>query len=439
MKKLAFVALLVGLVACTGEKKKVILVDAAPETGVCNPIMQTGCNPGQKCNWIYDQVETPAMPDVMRVGHIGCEDIPASPIATDQQCSDPDGSPPVGSENCGLGHECVSGYCRKICDQQAAATATVGTCDGDHACVQYQSLFISGSATVAGVCNVLCDPWTQKAKIGANPDACGSTSQTAPTKGCYGVEKFSCSRVAPFDAANHKLPNATALTLTDRQPPAGAYSNACAPGYMAVLIAETGVTTGICDGLCAALESDTTQPDPTRMKGDPLVLAKYPTAAAPAAGEATCNPGKRGSEAGATAGSMCKFLWPYRVDRTTGMLAVTDTINTMGVCVGISHYKYDSNNSGAIDAADLLQSAAPPCNTLPKRRAPNPAANPPDPGTPLAGDDAMDFQCQKVPPPFKGADKGGTIDVSSLMKGMVLPSMIIDDGVAVPMTRHQFN
>ena len=431
MKKLAFAALLVGLVACSGEKKKVILVDAPPETGVCNPIMQTGCNPGQKCNWIYDQVETDAMPDVMRVGHIGCEDIPASPIATDQQCSDPDGSPPVGSENCGLGHECVSGYCRKICDQQAAATATVGTCDADHACVQYQSLFISGSATVAGVCNVLCDPWTQKAKIGANPDACGSTSQTAPTKGCYGVEKFSCSRVAPFDAANHKLPNATALTLTDRQPPAGAYSNACAPGYMAVLIAETGVTTGICDGLCAALESDNTPANSAveRMKGDATVLAKYPTAAAPAAGEATCNPGKRGKDPD----SRCKFLWPFRVDRTTGMLTDTPTTNTMGICQGISHYKWDSNNSGAIDAGDDFQTGtiapATPCNMLPKRTA----------ATTMSGDDAMDFQCQKVPVMFKQASRDGKINVASLMEGMVLPNMILDDSGAVPMTRHQFN
>jgi hypothetical protein len=429
MKKLAFAAMLVGLVACSDGKKKVTIidVDASTTSGVCNPIMQTGCDPGQKCNWIYDQVETPEMPDVMRVGHIGCEAIPASPIAEDQQCSDPDGSPPVGSEMCGLGHECVSGYCRKICDQQAVANA-VGTCDGDHACVQYQSLFISGSATVAGVCNVLCDPWTQKAKIGAAQDACGSTSQTAPTKGCYGVEKFSCSRVAPFDAQNHRLPNAQALALTDRVAPAGAYSNACAPGYMSVLIAETGVTTGICDGLCAALESDTTQPAAARMKGDPAVLAKYPTAPAPAAGEATCNVGKRGAEST----SMCRFLWPFRVTQA-GELAITDTIDTMGICMGISHYKWDSNASGAIDAGDDYQTGiiapATPCNALPKRTT----------TTTGAGDDAMDFQCQKVPPAFKQGRKDGTINVSSLMQGMVLPSVTLDDGGAVAMTRHQFN
>lgn len=425
MKKLAFAALLVGLVACSDGKKKVpILVDAPPDMGVCNPIMQTGCNPGQKCNWIYDQVETPEMPDVVRVGHIGCEDVPASPIATDQQCSDPDGSPPVGSENCGLGHECVSGYCRKICDNQAAANA-VGSCDGDHACVNYQSLFISGSATVAGVCNVLCDPWTQKAKIGGSPDACGSTVQTAPTKGCYGFEKFSCSRVAPFDAQNHRLPNAVALTLTDRATPAGDYSNSCAPGYAPILYAETGSMVASCNGICAALESDTTQPDVARMKGDALVLGKYPTAPAPAAGEATCNVGKRGKEQD----SRCKFLWPYRVDQTTGELTITDTTDTMGLCVGISHYKYDSNNSGAIDAADAFQIAGPECNTLPKRTA----------GDTMSGNDAMDFLCQKVPPAFKANTRNGKIDVSGLVKGMVLPSVILVDDNAVPMSRHLFN
>lgn len=428
MKKLAFAAVVIGLVACSSDKKTVILVDAPPEQGVCNPIMQTGCNAGQKCGWIYDQVESDAMPDVMRVGHIGCEMIPASPIGTDQQCSDPDGSPPVGAENCDKGFECVSGYCRKICDQQAAANAT-GSCDGDHACVQYQSLFISGSATVAGVCNVLCDPWTQKAKIGANPDACGSTSQTAPTKGCYGVEKFSCSRVAPFDAQNHKLPNATALTLTDRATPAGAYSNACAPGYMGILRSEAGSMTAVCAGLCAALESDNTAANSAvaRMKGDPTVLAKYPTAAAPAAGEATCNAGKRGS-----ANSVCKFLWPFRITQA-GELAITDTIDTMGVCFSPNFYTWDSNNDGTVTqmlgGADADQSTAPPCNTLPKATATSTGK----------ADDAMDFQCQKVPPAFKGNAKSGTINVSKLMEGRVLPPVILDDEGPLPMMRHQFN
>ena len=440
MKKLACVAMLVGLVAaCDDGKKKVVIVDidASTTSGACNPIMQTGCNAGEKCNWIYDQVETDANPDQVRVGHIGCEPIPAAPLGLDQQCSDPDGSPPVGPDMCGKGAECVSGYCRTICDQQAAEGAATGTCDGDHACVQYQTLFISGSATVAGVCNVLCDPWTQKAKIGANPDACGSVSQTAPTKGCYGVEKFSCSRVAPFDAQNHKLPNATALTLVDRQPPAGAYSNACAPGYMAILISETGSTTGVCNGLCAALESDNTTDNsaPARLKGDSSVLAKYPTAAAPAAGEATCNFGKRGQETT----SQCRFLWPYRVTQA-GELAITDTIDTMGLCFGPTHYKWDSNGSGAIDAGDTLQEdTAPKCYTLPKRRAAAGA----DPGTPGAGDDAMDFQCQKVPPQFTSNAKAKglkTINVSSLMQGMVLPSVQLIDQVSDgPMARHQFN
>lgn len=433
MKKLAFTALMIGLVACSDDPKKtVILVDAPPEQGVCNPIMQTGCPDGQKCNWIYDQVETDANPDQVRVGHIGCEPIPAAPVALDQQCSDPDGSPPVGPDPCGKGQECVSGYCRTICDQQAAAGAT-GTCDGDHACVQYQTLFVSGSATVAGVCNVLCDPWTQKAKIGANPDACGSPNLTAPTRGCYGVEKFSCSRVAPFDAQNHKLPNAQALMLVDRQPPAGNYSNACAPGYMAILRSEAGSMTAVCAGLCAALESDSTPANNAvaRLKGDPSVLAKYPTSAQPAAGEATCNQGKRGTPAD----SVCKFLWPFRVTQQ-GELAITDTIDTMGVCFSPSQYTWDSNMDGTITqmlptgpGQDQPQTTAPACNTLPKRTT----------ATTATYDDAMDFQCQKVPPAFKANAKSGTINVSSLMQGMVLPFSIVDDGSPLPMVRHQFN
>lgn len=429
MNKFAFLALMVGLAACSdGSKKTVILVDAPPEQGVCNPIMQTGCADGQKCNWIYDQVETDANPDQVRVGHIGCEPIPASPVGLDQKCSnDPDGSPPVGADPCGKGQECVSGYCRTICDNQAAGNVA-GTCDGDHACVNYQTLFVSGSATVAGVCNVLCDPWTQKAKIGANADACGSPSLTAPTRGCYGVEKFSCSRVAPFDAANHKLPNSEALKLTDRATPAGNYSNACAPGYMGILRSEAGSMTAVCAGLCAALESDVTQPDVARLKGDGTVLAKYPTAAQPAAGEATCASGKRGS-----ANSVCKFLWPFRVNETTFEVAMTDTIDTMGVCFSPQYYTWDSNHDGTtvqmLGGLDDNQSTAPACNTLPKRTA----------ATNASYDDAMDFLCQKIPPAFKGNKKSGTINVRKLMEGTVLPFTLIDDGSPLPMVRHQFN
>ena len=360
MKKLALGALFVGLVACGGgsNSTKVILADtpAADSVGVCNPLTQTGCNTGEKCNWIYDQL----MPTV--VGHIGCE--PVGTMAIGAAC----GNRAVGPDTCVKGAECVSGECKQICDNQGG----MPMCDADHACVQYQELFTDGTTTVAGVCDPGCDPLTQDLKVGTMKTACGSMDPTMPTKGCYGYAEYSCSGAAPT------VSTAVAVTLTDRVAPAGAYLNSCAPGYMGILISETGSMTGLCNGLCAALETDNTAAHTGNELGDATALAKLPTQAAAAIGNATCAPTKKGSESNTT----CRFLWIYNVD-DAGMLAITDYTDKMGVCFARNHYKYDSNGDGALTATDLN---TPACNTLPPRSA----------ATTGKYDDAADFFCQKV-------------------------------------------
>jgi hypothetical protein len=371
MKKLALGALIAGLAACGGggSSTKVMLqpdssVDG-PGTGVCSPLTQMGCNTGEKCNWIYDQL----MPTV--VGHIGCEAV--GTVAIGGAC----GNRAVGPDMCVKGAECVSGECKAICDHQGGDPM----CDADHACVRYQNLFVDGTTTVAGVCDPGCDPLTQDLKVGTNKIACGSTMPTMPDKGCYGYDEYSCSGVAPT------VSNAVAVTLTDRVAPAGDYLNACAPGFMPILISETGSMTGLCNGLCAALEVDNTAAHAGNELGDPTALAKTPTGAAAAAGNGTCAALKRGSVADGP--ETCRFLWIYNVD-DAGMLNITDYTDKMGVCFARNKYKYDSNNDGTTgNAGDL---SIPSCGTG------GGAAGLPPRSTATAGkfDDAADFFCQKV-------------------------------------------
>lgn len=368
MKKLALGALFAGLAACGGGSSKttVSLVDSAGgdgsgSSGVCNPLAQTGCNAGEKCNWIYDQL----MPTV--VGHIGCE--AAGTVAIGGAC----GARAVGPDTCVKGAECVSGECKQICDHQGGDPK----CDADHACVRYQNLFTDGTNTVAGVCDPGCDPLTQDLKVGTMKTACGSPDPTMPVKGCYGYGEYSCSGTAPT------VPIAMAVTLTDRVAPAGDYLNACAPGFMPLLISETGSMTGLCNGLCAAQEVYDSTPgvaggEVGNETGDPAASAKNPTGAMSAPGNAVCAQGKRGS---ATDGpETCRFLWPYVDVDDAGMFTMTEWSDKLGVCFARSKYKYDSNGNGMLDANDMTQ---PACNTLKKHVA----------GDMVDNDDNADFGC----------------------------------------------
>ena len=114
--------------------------DAPPSDqrkGTCDPLTQSGCNVGEKCNWIFDQL----MPTV--VGHIGCE--PAGTVPIGNAC----GTPAVGPDLCIKGSECVDGTCRLICEPHGGQP----TCDAMHACVARADLFVDGGNVVAAVCD----------------------------------------------------------------------------------------------------------------------------------------------------------------------------------------------------------------------------------------------------------------------------------------------
>jgi len=379
----------------------VTLVDApvdAPLGGPCNALTQAGCSVGQKCTWIRDQDNPP-------LGHVGCAVDPgAIGLAIGAACATPPAGP-QGYDSCVRGSVCVGGVCKQICDNQGGDPM----CDQNHACQRYAGLFEAGGVTVAGVCDPGCDPLTQSLLVGPSLLACGSTTASMPTRGCYGYDSYSC---APAGM--------TVYTLTDRMPPrtnasGNPYLNGCAPGFIPFFYAATGSTMTLCTGYCAALEIDNTPAHAGNTKGDPNALAKLPTAPAPLAGDGTCDIGKKGSHASST----CKFIWPYLTDATTGMLparfANGPLLDTLGVCQAIAFFSYDSDNDMTPDMP------FPDCSTLP----------PHVPGDLVLNDDAADWGCQKY--------SSSQFTSGSKLRNPALDDIRIGGGSPVPMLRHTFD
>ncbi|MGE0870276.1 MAG: hypothetical protein AB7P03_17050 [Kofleriaceae bacterium] len=375
MKKLALGALFVGLVAACGgggsksdknnnndNNNDIMLIDSsttpdAPVTAACNPNAQTGCQAGEKCTWITDQEEPNP------IGHVGC--VPDGTIAVGDACTE--GPPgPMGYDQCVKGAVCIAGECKTICNTGGGDPM----CDSNYSCERYSDLFEVGGTTIAGVCDPACDPLTQNLKDMDNSPACGSTNPAMPNKGCYGFDEYSC---APTGSASWPLTD-RAVPRADNGIP---YLNGCAPGFMPIFFEMTGSMKTLCSGLCAALESDNTKPA-ANAKGDAAALGKLPLEAAPVAGNATCAQGVKGSDQS----SVCRFMWQY-VLNDDGTLLPSFEMNyadTMGVCMAIAFFQYDSDGNMQPDTG------YPNCKDLP----------PPSAGTPGNFDDANDWGCYKI-------------------------------------------
>lgn len=338
----------------------------------CDPLVQATCPAGEKCAWVQDLAPTAT---TLGVGHAAC--VPDGDRAEGEACAyaNPDGT---GSSSCVRGTECVAGTCRTICDPRATAEP----CDDDHACAAYAGLFENAAGIAAGVCDVRCDPLTQRANVGAAREACGSPDPARPTAGCYrsGLD---------FTCAPHALPGRCSLTTsqrcvvgiagrcppgetceldpaglrTDRVPAlapgaASAYTNGCAPGYVPFFIERTGSTTIICAGLCAPRKTDATLA--ANVIGDPGVPAKLPLEAAPAAGNAVCAAGKKGSVPLAPAAEQqnCLYLWPFNF-ASHGLVA-NPFNDTLGVCFDFRQYQYDDDGDSTTPRVPVPSCAALP-------------------------------------------------------------------------------
>jgi hypothetical protein len=372
MKKLALGALFAGLMAACGGggKPPVVIIDSPTNDDsmpplACNPLTQTGCNPGEKCTWITDQV----MPQ--EVGHIGCA--PDGTVALGGACTD--GPPgPQGFDNCVKSTICVNAECKQICDPQAAPAAS--GCDPQHACNRYSGLFESGGMTVAGACDPACDPLTQALLAGSgNLTACGSTNPASPNKGCYtgDFEVFSCAGVPSNPDVKLNTDRVAPLTNAAGQ----AFINGCAPGYVPFFFEMTGSMKVLCTGLCAPGDISSANATEVGNAQGTQAPAKLVTTVAPVAGDGRCIAGKKGSASGGV--QNCVFLWTFLTD-AMGNPGPSQYNETVGVCFSFGQFMYDSNN-------DMMPDKLfPNCKDKPKRSA----------ATTLIDDDAADFGCQTI-------------------------------------------
>jgi hypothetical protein len=333
MNKLALGALLVASIAACGGGKTTLIDGAVDALMACNPVMQTGCQTGEKCTWIVDIDGNPtAMTE--DIGHIGC--VANGSIVEGAGCTD--GSM-AGPDACVAGQLCVSGKCKQICDPQVVeGTAAAGACPKDFSCSVYAGVFESGGDPTAGVCDIGCDPLTQKLKVGTtNLEACGSPSPTAPNATCVPSRGFLSFHCAP--SGNIVYNN------TDRKPPltdsAGRpYGNGCAPGYIPFYFMDaSGSMTTWCSGLCAPMKVDATiaaqAEHTTDNQGDKTALGKLIADAAPVAGHAVCTPTVKGaSDIQSSKGQDCRFLW-YPLAGGGGdpnMASMSPFNDSLGVC-----------------------------------------------------------------------------------------------------------
>ncbi|MCW5808452.1 MAG: hypothetical protein KIT31_39240 [Deltaproteobacteria bacterium] len=323
MKKVALGALFAGLAACGGggsNNDNVIIVDAAPGdsvSGVCNPLMNTGCNAGEKCTWIRDQV-TP-----QPVGHIGCAPDGTIPL-NGTNCAAPGG---LGADLCVAKSICIgageSSTCEAVCDPQAAA-ASSGCEVGQTSCSRYSGLFVVSGAIAFGACDPVCDPLLQK-QLGATPkDFCGGDGTN---RGCYGgLAVFTCAGT-PMEAR----------TIIDGQNAFGptpngndAFVNGCAAGNVPFFFDRLGSMQVNCTGMCAPSANGTVHSgNATQAKGDPAATG-FLLGATPLVGpgNVTCAIGKKGG--GVRNLLECRRTWPFNND---GMQFLPGPFNnSLGVC-----------------------------------------------------------------------------------------------------------
>ena len=362
MKKLAFGALLVGLlVACGGgdDNNKIKLPDANPvdAVGVCNPLTQAGCAAGEKCTWLIDAV----MPQY--VGHVGCA--PDGTAAAGAACTyGPAGA--TGYDDCAKGNVCSqfampgqAGTCKAMCDQQGGAPM----CDAQHVCVTYARLFSTGDTTpaAAGVCDLACDPLQDNDFDGSGGSLTGSASMKRKTTcgananiGCYGYPSFGTPPASGWSCTGD-INNAASQPIGLRHrvqciegnncadPGPTIYTNSCNQGYLPLLRESSTVSTAVCIALC--------DPEPCYMGncGGATNTARI----------GAVNDGCRASDrvAGAAGfnntndadgGEHCTHLWFFEID-DQNMFLPSSTSDTVGFCYNHDVYFYDSNGNGMLD------------------------------------------------------------------------------------------
>jgi hypothetical protein len=364
MKKLAFGALFVGLlVACGGDGNKIMIKDSGgPDAPmVCNPLTQAGCMAGEKCTWLLDAL----MPQY--VGHIGCA--PDGTAAIGDACMY--GAPgTTGYDNCAKGGVCGNyrggaGTCKKVCDQQGGNP----TCGETHVCVTYSGLFSTGETSPAagGVCDLACDPLADNDFDGSGTasNKTATTCGTGATAGCYGwpsygtppVTGWSCTNDIHSDVLQDEggLRHRVECTVENRcaDPGPKIYINSCNQGYLPLIYEASGAMKVVCAAMCepqpcykdncgaGTPPANRFGKEPHRCTGqDRLPAEKF--------------------NAGTANHEHCQYLWYREIDENDDFLP-SKTSDTLGFCLDMKKYQYDSNSDQKLDANDKY---LPDCDQL---------------------------------------------------------------------------
>ncbi len=272
--------------------------------GVCKPVGQQGCLPGERCTWIGVDAGL----------RVGCA--PNGTVALGETCVRAVGAD--GTDNCQAGLRCDGLTCRKICD-----TSTEASCSANYLCSANSDTPSPDSGSSLGVCMDTCNPVTQVRNTDLAP-ACGSANPGTPTRGCYGHPDGGFVCASAGNAAN-----VAGRTV------ASAYLNSCAPGFEPFLRSSSDPKS---DLVCAAFCS----PAPTSIN------AQANAGGLVGSGHTCADRGAPGAE--------CRYL--FLVQNTVDPQSPTSLGNTLGFCFTPSNYQYDTNND------QIPDTLWPSCTTL---------------------------------------------------------------------------
>ncbi len=202
----------------------------------CNLLTQSGCERGQRCTWVVDNLATPPL------GHIGC--VPIGSAAVGTSCSYLPPGMCSGYDDCVRGAACVDSACRAICDQ----TGGPPQCGSGFGCVIVPSVFGPAAGPyAAGVCVPTCDPLADNDFLGSGMTAGSGCSAGS---GCYGMPRstppttsFVCEPAGDSSLVHRSA--CTGSCLAD---------NGCAPGFEPLLVDTIGSQQVDCISLCAPVD-----------------------------------------------------------------------------------------------------------------------------------------------------------------------------------------
>jgi hypothetical protein len=336
MRKIVLGALLGFLAACgsksnTSHPDTIVVIPDAPAPGVCNPIMQSGCDTGQKCTWVRVAASTSS-----QIGQLGC--VPDGTVDVNGACTYGAAGAQTGYDTCKKGLICLAssrtdmaaGTCATICDTTAAAGAT-GACATNYACGLYYHYFenTGDPAQTVGLCDPTCHPLTQKRdydSTSASGDHCGAPLDAGgnPTKACNGLpagagvaSHFTCSSVLDPTKKSDAIAYDASI--------GGVALNACAAGYIPLLYDNSTDAAAqdqmkvICVAFCQPAETDSAN-----------------KAMAGGATPYTC------AAAGAAAPHECRYWWFLEGD-TSGAATMSEFSNGLGYCFNYTNYSFDGS------------------------------------------------------------------------------------------------